>query len=142
MGVTLCHSSASLLLNSRCQREEDREGQPPGVELTAMATRTRATATAVGSRRATPTPMPTAPPTTTMEVDMASTPRPRREPSLQAARPTRPTPTTTVGPHRPSISKQKRARRRSTWTDQRHGSSKKQIKEKKTKNFKIVPHFY
>merc|ERR1711872_116246 len=51
---------------TRCQREEDREGQPPGVELTAMATRTRATATAVGSRRATPTPMPTAPPTTTM----------------------------------------------------------------------------
>merc|ERR1711972_1254818 len=49
---------------TRCQREEDREGQPPGVELTAVATRTRATATAVGSRRATPTPMPTAPPTT------------------------------------------------------------------------------
>merc|ERR1712147_336542 len=115
---------------TRCQREEDQEGQPPGVELTAVATRTQATAAAaVGSRRATPTPMPTAPPTTTMEVDMASTPRPRREPSLQAARPTRPTPTTTVGPHRPSISKQKRARRRSTWTDQRHGSSKKQIKE-------------
>merc|ERR1712014_547162 len=87
---------------TRCQREEDREGQPPGVELTAMATRTRATAT-------------------TMEVDTVSTPRPRREPSPQAARPTRPTPTTTVGPPRPSISRQKRARRRSTWTDQRHG---------------------
>merc|ERR1712213_127491 len=128
--VTLCHSSASLLLNSRCRREEDREGQPPGVELTAVATRTRATATAVGSRRATPT--------TTMEVDTASTPRPLREPSLQAARPTRPTPTTTVGPPRPNISS-------------RHGRIndmdriqiiKKRIKEKKTTNFKIVPHCY
>merc|ERR1711973_197102 len=114
MGVTLCHSSASLLLNSRCQREEDREGQPPGVELTAVATRTRATATAVGSRRATPTPMPTAPPTTTMEVEVASTPRPLREPSLQAVRLTRPTPTTTLGPPRPNISSQKQTRRRST----------------------------
>merc|ERR1711973_217330 len=123
---------------TRCQREEDREGQPPGVELTAVATRTRATATAVGSRRATPTPMPTAPPTTTMEVDTVSTPRPLREPSLQAARPTRPTPTTTVGPPRPNISS-------------RHGRIndmdririiKKRIKEKKTTNFKIVPHCY
>merc|ERR1712012_571374 len=96
---------------TRCQREEDRAGQPPGVELTAVATRTRATATALGSRRATPTPMPTAPPTTTMEVDTVSTPRPRREPSLQAARPTRPTPTTTVGPHRLSISSQRRHER-------------------------------
>merc|ERR1712156_491807 len=103
---------------TRCQREEDREGQPPGVELTAVATRTRATATAVGSRRATPTPMPTAPPTTTM-VDTASTPRPLREPSLQAARPAPHTPTTTVGPPRPNISSQRRGRRQSTRTDQR-----------------------
>merc|ERR1712203_100188 len=98
----------------RCQREEEREGQPPGVELTAVATRTRATATAVEHRRATPTPIPTAPPTTTMEVDTVSTPRPLREPSPQAARPTPHTPTTTVGPHRPNISRQKRARRQST----------------------------
>merc|ERR1711872_603132 len=92
---------------TRCQREEDREGQPPGVELTAVATRTRATATAVGSRRATPTPMPTAPPTTTMVVAPVSTPRPLGEPSPQAARPTRPTPTTTLGPPRPNISKRR-----------------------------------
>merc|ERR1711962_333246 len=105
----------------RCQREEDREGQPPGVELTAVATRTLATATAVEHRRATPTPMPTAPPTTTMEVDTVSTPRPLREPSLQAARPTPHTPTTTVGPPRPNISSQRRGRRQSTRTDQRQG---------------------
>merc|ERR1712243_465653 len=97
-------SKPTSQLKGQCQREEDQAGQPPGVELTAVATRTRATATAVGSRRATPTPMPTAPPTTTMEVDTVSTPRPLREPSLQAARPTRPTPTTTVGPPRPNIS--------------------------------------
>merc|ERR1712213_50127 len=130
MGVTLCHSSASLLLNSRCQREEDREGQPPGVELTAVATRTRATATAVGSRRATPTPMPTAPPTTTMGVAPVSTLRPLGEPSPQAARPTRPTPTTTLGPPRPNISKRRLL------------ISKKKKKKKKTTKFKIVPHFY
>merc|ERR1712079_264543 len=112
MGVTLCQSSASLLLNSRCQREEDQEGQPPGVELTAVATRTRATATAVEHRQATPTPIPTASPTTTMEVDTASTPRPLREPSLLAARPTPHTPTTTVGPPRPNISSQRRGRGR------------------------------
>merc|ERR1711994_291353 len=114
MGVTLCQSSASLLLNSRCQREEDRAGQPPGVELTAVATRTRATATAVEHRRATPTPMPTAPPATTMEVDTASTPRPLREPSPQAARPTPHTPTQTVGPPQPNISSQRQGRRQST----------------------------
>merc|ERR1712223_925098 len=131
MGVTLCQGSASLLLNSRCQREEDQEGQPPGVELTAVATRTRATVTAVGSRRATPTPMPTAPPTTTMEVDTASTPLPLREPSLRVARPTPHTPTTTVGPPRPNISRQKRARRRSTWTDQRHGYGSSKIGSRK-----------
>merc|ERR1711936_740243 len=112
MGVTLCHSSGSLLLNSRCQREEDQEGQPPGVEPTAVATRTRATATAVEHRRATPTPIPTAPPTTTMEVDTASTPRPLREPSLQAARPTPPTTTTTLAPPHRRPSSQRRGRGR------------------------------
>merc|ERR1711973_63675 len=129
-------TSQLKLAGTRCQREEDREGQPPGVELTAVATRTRATATAVGSRRATP--MPTAPPTTTMEVDTASTPRPLREPSLQAARPTRPTPTTTVGPPRPSISKQKRHGR----INDMDTDHQKMDQGKKTINFKIVPHFY
>merc|ERR1712213_265996 len=128
--VTLCHSSASLLLNSRCRREEDREGQPPGAGLTAVATRTRATATAVGSRRATLTPMPTAPPTTTMGVAPVSTLRPLGEPSPQAARPTRPTPTTTLGPPRPNISKRRLL------------ISKEKKKKKKTTKFKIVPHFY
>merc|ERR1712223_553826 len=102
----------SQLKGPRCQREEDREGQPPGVELTAVATRTRATAAAVGSRRATPTPMPTAPPTTTMGVDTASTPRPLREPSLQAARPTPPTTTTTLAPPHQRPSSQRRGRGR------------------------------
>merc|ERR1711879_448713 len=132
MGVTLCHSSASLLLNSRNKMPKGggREGQPPGVELTAVATRTRATATAVGSRRATPTPMPTAPPTTTMGVALVSTLRPLGEPSPQAARPTRPTPTTTLGPPRPNISKRRLL------------ISKEKKKKKKTTKFKIVPHFY
>merc|ERR1711872_839962 len=107
---------------TRCQREEDREGQPPGVELTAVATRTRATATAVGSRRATPT--------TTMGVAPVSTLRPLGEPSPQAARPTRPTPTTTLGPPRPNISKRRLL------------ISKEKKKKKKTTKFKIVPHFH
>merc|ERR1711879_671730 len=112
---------------TRCQREEDREGQPPGVELTAVATRTRATATAVGSRRATPTPMPTAPPTTTMGVAPVPTLRPLGEPSPQAARPTRPTPTTTLGPPRPNISK-----RRLLISKEKKNWPKKKKKKKKS----------
>merc|ERR1711872_372772 len=78
--------------------------------------------TAVGSRRATPTP--------TMGVAPVSTLRPLGEPSPQAARPTRPTPTTTLGPPRPNISKRRLL------------ISKEKKKKKKTTKFKIVPHFH
>ena len=56
-------------------------------------------------------------------------------------RPTRPTPTTTVGPPRPSISRQKRARRRLTWTDQRqgYGSSKNGSKKRRLLISKLFP---